>query len=153
MRRQPDIVHRPRRIGRQAIVTGNAPGGLSFRGSVGYTSENDFRGGLPSDPLYTFERERHNDYTFGITRASVMELARAEGIDCVERDLSVEELLSADEVFLTATSIGVWPVVAIDDQGYGNGAMGPVTAQLQARHRRIVTGEDPKFAHWLTVCG
>lgn len=89
----------------------------------------------------------------GITRASVMELARAEGIDCVERDLSVEELLSADEVFLTATSIGVWPVVAIDDQGYGNGAMGPVTAQLQARHRRIVTGEDPKFAHWLTVCG
>lgn len=88
----------------------------------------------------------------GITRASVMELARAEGIDCVERDLSVAELLGADEVFLTATSIGVWPVVAIDDQRYGNGAMGPLTARLQARHRRIVSGEDPAFAHWLTLC-
>jgi hypothetical protein len=42
---------------RQAIVTGNAPGGLSFRGSVGYTSERDFRGGLPSDQLFTFERD------------------------------------------------------------------------------------------------
>jgi len=42
---------------RQAIVTGNAPSGLSFRGSVGYTAESDFRGDLPSDPVFAFERD------------------------------------------------------------------------------------------------
>ncbi len=88
----------------------------------------------------------------GVTRGSILELAPAVGYECVERDLSVEELLEADEVFCTATSVGVWPVVRIDQTTFGNGEPGPVTAALKARHRQISAGEDPEFAHWLTIC-
>ncbi len=89
----------------------------------------------------------------GITRASVIELAGALGIPVAERDITVAELLAADEVFLTATSIGVWPVIKIDEVTFSNGEKGPLTRQLQEKHKRITKGDEPEFAHWLTLCG
>lgn len=88
----------------------------------------------------------------GITRANVIELAGALGIPVAERDITVDELLAADEVFLTATSIGVWPVIKIGDVAFSNGETGPLTRQLQEKHKRITKGDDPEFAHWLTLC-
>jgi branched-chain amino acid aminotransferase len=88
----------------------------------------------------------------GITRASIIELAQAMGLRFAERDITVDELLGADEVFLTATSIGVWPVIKIDDVTFTSGAIGLITQRLQTRHTEIAAGEDAAFAHWLTLC-
>lgn len=88
----------------------------------------------------------------GVTRTSVLELAPALDVPVAERDLTVADLTGADEVFCTATSVGVWPVVRIDDAVVGSGEMGPVTKRLKAKHKEIVTGRDETFLDWLTFC-
>lgn len=85
----------------------------------------------------------------GITRSSVMGIAEAEGLACREAPLTEDALKSAQEVFLTGTSVGVWPVVRIDDALVGDGNPGPTTKRLARRYRAIVAGEDPAFDHWL----
>lgn len=85
----------------------------------------------------------------GITRASVIELAAALAVPCHERDLTVDDVFGANEAFLTATSVGVWPVVRVDDVILSNGEPGPVTRQLRDKLRKISRGEDPDFTHWL----
>lgn len=85
----------------------------------------------------------------GITRATIVEMAPAMGLSCVERDIPVAELLDAPEVFLTGTSVGVWPVVQIENRNVGNGRVGDVTRRLAQRYQKIVSGEDPEFDHWM----
>ena len=87
----------------------------------------------------------------GITRASVIELAPTLGLSCRESNLTVDELLAADEAFLTATSVGVWPILRIDDTVLGDGKPGPVTSKLRTKLRRICAGEEPDYEHWLTL--
>lgn len=85
----------------------------------------------------------------GITRDSVLTLARSAGLACAERDVAATELANASELFLTGTSVGVWPVRAIDGRPVGDGGVGPVTARLRDKYRTVVRGEAPDFAHWL----
>jgi len=85
----------------------------------------------------------------GITRASIVDIASSIGSPCEERDISVDELKRAPEVFLTGTSPGVWPVLQIDGQVVGNGDVGPVTALLRKTYQSAVQGEEPAFEHWL----
>jgi len=85
----------------------------------------------------------------GITRASIMEMAPSMGIGCREEELVEEDLYRASEVFLSASSIGVWPVVKIDGRTIGNGEMGTVSGRLKTRLREIKAGKDPEFEHWL----
>ena len=85
----------------------------------------------------------------GITRDSILTLAPTIGQSCAQRDISVDELMNAKEVFLSGTSVGVWPVIAIDGQAIGNGQVGTVTTQLRQKYNQVVRGEDPQFEHWL----
>ena len=85
----------------------------------------------------------------GITRDCVIALAAAAGIPCVERDLAAEEIRTATEVFLSGTSVGVWPVVGIDGQAVGDGSIGATTTRLRDRYFAAASGEDPAFEHWL----
>jgi branched-chain amino acid aminotransferase len=85
----------------------------------------------------------------GITRASIIDVARALGMSVHERDITVSELLAATEVFLTATSIGVWPVIKIDNQVIGNGKAGVTTTRLAGKLKDIQHGLDADFDHWL----
>ncbi len=85
----------------------------------------------------------------GITRDSIIELARADGIACVERNFPAEEIADAAEVFLTGTSVGVWPALRVDGHDVGSGTVGPLTARLQDRYRAAVRGEVAAFEHWL----
>ena len=85
----------------------------------------------------------------GITRASVVELAAAAGVRCAERDVDAHGLRRAREVFLTSSSVGVWPVLRVDGQAIGDGRIGPVTARLRRRYAAATRGENPAFAHWL----
>ncbi|MEE2672791.1 MAG: aminotransferase class IV [Myxococcota bacterium] len=85
----------------------------------------------------------------GVTRASVLELAKALGIAAVERSVTPDELRRAAEAFLTGTTAGVWPVTSVDGEKLGDGEIGPVSRRLKDRFREVSSGEDPDFVHWL----
>ena len=85
----------------------------------------------------------------GITRHSILELARAEGLKTSDEPIPVEALATAREAFLTGTGAGVWPIESIDDNPIGRERPGPITRTLRDRFQRVVSGADPAFAHWL----
>ncbi len=85
----------------------------------------------------------------GITRDSILELARAEGIPALEQRLAPEDLRGADEAFLAGTSLPVQPIAAIDGRPLRAGAPGPITARLRALLLACERGEDPRFERWL----
>jgi branched-chain amino acid aminotransferase len=79
----------------------------------------------------------------GITRASVLALARAAAIPAFERSLGRLDLLACDEAFLTGTGIGgLVPVRALDGRRVGTGAPGSLTRSLQARYAALVRGGE-----------
>ncbi|MDE1857403.1 MAG: branched-chain amino acid transaminase [Candidatus Micrarchaeota archaeon] len=87
---------------------------------------------------------------FGITRDSIIKIAESIGLEVEQRPVHREELVMADEVFLTGTAAEVTPVVSINGTGVGNGKIGPITKMVNDRYMRIVTGQDEEFKHWLT---
>jgi branched-subunit amino acid aminotransferase/4-amino-4-deoxychorismate lyase len=86
----------------------------------------------------------------GVTRQSLLELAKHDGIDVAEALIQPEELVRQAEVFLTGTTAGVLPVESVDGARIGDGRPGPVSTRLGARLREIQSGRDPAFAHWLS---
>ncbi len=87
----------------------------------------------------------------GITRDSIITLAREEGITVNECRLTRDQLWLADEVFFTGTAAEVTPVREIDNRTIGEGGMGPITKRLQARFFEIVRGNDTTtHPEWLT---
>jgi len=87
----------------------------------------------------------------GVTRQSVIELAKHEGVAVREESLAPEALYEAPEVFLASSSVGVWPVASVDGRAVRGGAPGPVSKRLQERLDAICAGRDPAFEHWLVV--
>ncbi len=86
----------------------------------------------------------------GITRRSVIELARAElGLPVVERSIDRTEVYICDEFFMTGTAAQIVAVTRVDHRPIGNGSMGPITAKLRALFEDVVRGRNPKYAHWL----
>jgi branched-chain amino acid aminotransferase len=86
----------------------------------------------------------------GITRASVIDLARLEGIPLREETLSRDELYIADEMFFTGTAAEITPVREVDKRAIGTGKPGPLTKRLQRQFFDIVHGSDERFKEWLT---
>jgi branched-chain amino acid aminotransferase len=75
----------------------------------------------------------------GITRATVLDLASAEGIPTVEGDFSLAQLYAADEMFVTGTMGELAPVVALDGRTIGAGTVGPLTAALTKRFSELTS--------------
>ena len=86
----------------------------------------------------------------GITRESVIEIARDKGLRIHERSLTRDELYIADELFLTGTAAEVTPIREVDRRTIGTGSRGPVTKALQDAFFDAVSGREPKYARWLT---
>ncbi len=82
----------------------------------------------------------------GVTRALVLELAAGLGIGAAEQALTANEILAADEVFLTNSLIEVMPVARIEDVTIGAGRPGPVTGALALAYRELVTRECGRSA-------
>ncbi len=80
------------------------------------------------------------DVLWGTIGSYVLELAR-ESYGVEVRGFTLEEALEADEAFLTSTTRGIVPIVALDDRPIGDGAVGPVTRSLMARYHEAVFGE------------
>jgi len=77
---------------------------------------------------------------WGTVGSLVLEWAR-ERFDVVKADISLVDLLSADEVFLTSTTRGVVPIVQIDEHDIGGGTVGPVTQVLMNGFRELTSGD------------
>jgi branched-chain amino acid aminotransferase len=84
----------------------------------------------------------------GITRDSVLAVARAEGIPAHERPLSLAELTAADEAFLTASSFPIAPIASINGTKLGRGAPGELTARLTTILLAAERGRDARFTGW-----
>lgn len=89
----------------------------------------------------------------GITRDSIITLARDLGYTVKEGTFTRDELYIADEVFLTGTAAEITPIREIDDRKIGEGKPGPVTKKLQTSYQDVVHGRTPKYAEWLTPVG
>ena len=86
----------------------------------------------------------------GITRATVITLARERGLPVEERAITRDELYVADEVFLTGTAAEVTPIREIDRRRIGAGGRGPVAEALQSAFFDVVAGREPRHEGWLT---
>ena len=87
----------------------------------------------------------------GITRNTIMTLAKELGYDVVETEIKIEELYDADEVFFTGSAAEVTPIREIDDNSIGNGSRGPITEKLQTMYFDLVHGRLDVHQDWLTV--
>ncbi len=85
----------------------------------------------------------------GITRDTVMALAREIGVQTETRTVDRTELYVADEVFLCGTAAQVAPVTAVDERLVGDGRPGPLTLRLQESYDRAVRGKLPGHEHWI----
>lgn len=86
----------------------------------------------------------------GITRDSVITIAKEMGIDVSVRNVTRGELYAADELFFTGTAAEVTPIREVDNYTIGAGARGPITERLQSAFFRAVKGQDPAKSAWLT---
>jgi len=87
----------------------------------------------------------------GISRRSVIRIARDLGHEVVERDIARAELYLADEVFLTGTAAELVPVRELDDHAIGGGVPGPVTSSIQSVFQDALHGRDERYSEWLDV--
>jgi branched-chain amino acid aminotransferase len=87
----------------------------------------------------------------GITRRTIIHLARQElGIEVIERPIDRSEVYLADEAFFCGTGVQMAAIASVDHRPVGDGVMGPITGQLRDLYFRVVTGREPRYAHWLT---
>lgn len=86
----------------------------------------------------------------GITRDTIITIAKDLGYEVIEQQFTRDELYTADEVFLCGTAAEITPVREVDHRIIGAGQRGPVTKRLQEDFFGIVSGQNPKYAHWLT---
>jgi branched-chain amino acid aminotransferase len=86
----------------------------------------------------------------GITRDTIITLAKEEGLPLVECRITRDMLWLADEAFFTGTAAEVTPIREVDNRPIGEGKPGPITARLQARFFEIVRGGDTSHPEWLT---
>ena len=89
------------------------------------------------------------DILNGITRDSVIQLIRSDGIKLIEKNITVNELLKSDEVFMTGTAAEVKSVTKIDRTSIGKGKPGIITKTLQKSFMDVVMGKDHRFISWL----
>ncbi len=86
----------------------------------------------------------------GITRDSVVRIARELGFEIQTRRLTRDDIYIADEAFFTGTAAEVTPIRELDNRKIGEGRRGPITAKIQARFFDVVNGRAPEYDAWLS---
>ncbi len=85
----------------------------------------------------------------GITRDSIIRLARDKGYEVVEERFTRDELYTADEAFFTGTAAELTPIREVDDRQIGAGRRGSVTEDVQKTFFDVIKGKNPKYEKWL----
>ena len=86
----------------------------------------------------------------GITRSSLLQIAREQGIEVIERPITRDEFYIADEAFFSGTAAEVIPIRELDKRIIGNGKRGELTHKLQTIYADAVRGKNPHYKNWLT---
>ena len=89
------------------------------------------------------------DILNGITRNSAIQMIKASGKKINEKNITVKNLLSADEIFMTGTAAEIKSVTWVNRNKIGNGKIGPITKELQSSFMDVVMGKNKKFLPWL----
>ena len=87
----------------------------------------------------------------GITRDTIVQLAKELGYEVIEKRITRDEVYTADEAFFTGTAAEVTPIRELDNRAIGTGTRGPITEQLQSLYFDVVKGKSAKHMHWLTL--
>lgn len=87
----------------------------------------------------------------GITRDTVMQLCEKLSLPVIERNITRDEIYTADEAFFTGTAAEITPISSLDNKIIRRGIRGPITEQLQKLYFDIVHGEIPAYKDWLSV--
>lgn len=85
----------------------------------------------------------------GITRNSVLTMARDLGIPVVEKRITRDEMYCCDEAFFSGTAAEITPIRELDNRTIGEGRRGPITEQIQSQFFKVVAGEDDRYRDWL----
>lgn len=86
----------------------------------------------------------------GITRSSLMQIAKELGIKAQQKTISKKTLLSADEAFFSGTAAEITPIRSINDHKIGKTEIGPVTQKIKELYMKVTHGEVSKYHKWLT---
>ena len=86
----------------------------------------------------------------GVTRASILEIAKDLGIEARVADISVEDVLGADELFFTGTAVEVTAIREVDGRVMSGGKPGPITRRIQDTFNQAVRGQLPEYRRWLS---
>ena len=86
----------------------------------------------------------------GVTRASILEIAKDLGIEARVAPISVEDVLGADELFFTGTAVEVTAIREVDGRQISGGKPGPVTRRIQETFNQAVRGQLPQYRRWLS---
>lgn len=117
----------------------------------------DYSGNIaegPGENLFTIKNgklytPKLGNILHGITRRSIIEIAKNEGIEVNETDLVLDDFYKADEAFFTGTAAEVTAIASLDGNKIGEIAPGPVTSRLKNLFTGIVHGENEKYIGWL----
>lgn len=101
------------------------------------------RGGVLITP------DQATDILEGITRSSVMTLAKDLGISVQQRSVDRSELYMTDEMFMCGSSARITPILSVDKRSVGDGAIGPITQQLMKKYESIQRSTDNSHTEWL----
>ena len=86
----------------------------------------------------------------GITRQSVIQIARDLNYDVIEKNLTFDDLISADEAFFTGTAVEITPISKVDEVKIGHDGAGEITKVLQNKFDEVISGKDLNYQSWLT---
>lgn len=95
--------------------------------------------------------ECSSDILEGITRNSIMRMAKDLGIDCRQAPIDRTELYIADELFYCGSSARITPILSVDKRPVGDGKVGSVTTRLIKEFEIILRGENNKYSDWLAT--
>ena len=86
----------------------------------------------------------------GITRQSVIQIAKDLNYDVDEKNLTFDDLISADEAFFTGTAVEITPISKVDEVKIGHDGAGEITKVLQNKFDEVISGKDLNYLSWLT---
>ena len=86
----------------------------------------------------------------GITRQSVIQIAKDLDMEVIEKNIKFEDLLDADEVFFTGTAVEITPVTKVNGEPINKGTRGEITKKLQEKFQEIISGNNVAYDNWLT---
>jgi branched-chain amino acid aminotransferase len=93
------------------------------------------------------------DILMGVTRDTMLQIAKDLGIATEVRSITVDDLMTADELFFSGTAVEVTPIREIDGHIVSGGKPGPVTGRIQETFEAAVRGRRPEYRKWLAFAG